>query len=267
MRIARRREDHANVERLLGSVTLAGKPLYWTSCYRIPGQNGDVLVDSLSPRLASLLARAWPRPPGTVLLTHHHEDHAGGAPTLAASGARVVAPAASLDLLAAGERVPAYRALIWGSRTGVAAEPAPEIVETSAGRFRAIPSPGHSEDHVAWFAQDAGWLFTGDAYFPRRRAARYDEDMQAVARGLRTLASLGPERAFPAHGAAIEKPREAFEAAADALDDLGRKARRLRESGRSWRAVRRNLLGPEGAMFYASGGEFSAENLVRSLGS
>ncbi|TSE23969.1 Hydroxyacylglutathione hydrolase [Tepidimonas sediminis] len=88
-----------------------------------------------------------------ILITHHHGDHTGGVATLqAASGCRVIGPAA--------EPLP------------VAAEPVGDgdELELLGRRWRVLAVPGHTRGHVAYVNDpvpgDARrWLFCGDTLF------------------------------------------------------------------------------------------------------
>ncbi|MHB8586863.1 MAG: MBL fold metallo-hydrolase [Thermoplasmatota archaeon] len=279
--VATRREVHDGVDRYLASTKLLGNALFWTSCYRIRASGppkapagarevpttGDVMIDGLSPRLAS----PWDfgrEPPAVLLLTHSHEDHVGAAPALARMGTRIVASAkARAHLAAPAPRLPAYRAVVWGEPLSV---PEGNVavegrVATEVGHFRAIPAPGHSEDQIAWFHEERGHIFVGDAWFARRRAARRDEDMLAVIQSLRTLSDLRPAVLFPAHGPVMQRGARALEEAADDLEALRSKALALRSNGRSVRSIQRTLLGREPSMRYWSLADFSGRNLLTSL--
>jgi glyoxylase-like metal-dependent hydrolase (beta-lactamase superfamily II) len=128
-----------------------------------------------------------------VLVTHDHPDHAPGAAPFAA---RVKAPLlasrlAGADRLRAGQRITAG---------------AVELV--------AIPTPGHTSDHVAFFDAGGGALFTGDAVLGRGTSFidPPDGDLLRYLRSLERMLELSPQTIYPGHGPvvlrAIETLRE-----------------------------------------------------------
>jgi glyoxylase-like metal-dependent hydrolase (beta-lactamase superfamily II) len=136
-------------------------------------------------------------PVGAILLTHHHPDHAPGATRLAdQTGAPVLAfrPAQGERRLAPGTIMPG------GDTT-----------------LRAIHTPGHTPDHMAFFEQASGALFTGDAVLGRGTSVidPPEGDMASYVRSLSLMASLAPRVIYPGHGPAVwsaaEKLREYVE--------------------------------------------------------
>lgn len=255
-------ERHGDVERLLTAHAPLGRALYWTSVYR----TGDVLVDSGCargrPALERWLAR---RPVRHALTTHEHEDHVGGHGAL--GEAVVVAPRRAVEILERGPpRLPAYRWLTWGAHgKAPGARPVGERVDADGRVFRAIPTPGHSVDHVVYLDEEASAVFSGDAYLGALRAVRAKEDVPEQMRSLRRLAELDPAVLFPTHGRVLARPRAALLDVADRFDRLAERASALAAAGASPRRIRQDLLGPEPALHWFSQGAFSAENLVRSL--
>jgi glyoxylase-like metal-dependent hydrolase (beta-lactamase superfamily II) len=259
-------ECHGVVERLQMAHAIAGRVVYWTSVYLAPG---GVLVDSGCARGRVAVARFLAqRPVATVLTTHEHEDHVGNHAALP-RGAEVFAPGRAIAILDDGPpRLPFYRWLAWGSheKTPHIAKRVGDAVAASGRRFRVVPTPGHSGDHVVYVDEDAAAVYSGDAWFGKLRAVREKEDVPEQMRSLRRIADLDPAVLYPTHGPIVERPRARLLDVADHFDALGEKARTLAsERGWSARRIRRELMGRESGLYWFSQGAFSAENIVKSL--
>jgi glyoxylase-like metal-dependent hydrolase (beta-lactamase superfamily II) len=122
---------------------------------------------------------------GTILITHRHPDHAPGAEALARStGARVYSwrPPKGWDPIRAGQEFDG------GGVTLVAHH-----------------TPGHTPDHVAFFAPASRALFTGDAVLGRGTSVidPPEGDLTAYVRSLETMTALDPATIYPGHGPAV----------------------------------------------------------------
>ncbi len=119
---------------------------------------------------------------GAILLTHDHPDHAPGAAILAArTGARIYAARPP----SGGERL----------RDG-------QDVSVGGVGVRTVSTPGHSPDHVAFFLQDDGALFTGDAVLGRGTSVidPPEGDLVQYLRSLKRMRDLAPCTIHPGHG-------------------------------------------------------------------
>lgn len=252
------------ITRVRMAKTLLGRPAHEVSAYAV----GDLLVDTGPPATASRL-RAWCREQGTrvVVLTHHHEDHVGGAAALAAEpGVRVLAPPTAIPFLAEGLRMPPYRRVVWGTPRRFRAEPLDERVRGGGLDLRVVPTPGHAATHVCLWEPERRWLFSGDLYVhPRVRYLRRIEDVAAHLDSLRRVLALDPEVMICAHAGIVEDAASALREKIDWWEELGGRARELAARGWSDRRISHELLGREGFLAYASLGDFSKLNLVRSL--
>ncbi|MEW6060062.1 MAG: MBL fold metallo-hydrolase [Actinomycetota bacterium] len=117
-----------------------------------------------------------------ILLTHDHPEHAQGAgPLSAMTGATVFA----VRPVAEGERL----------RDG-------QQLEAGGAAIRVLATPGHSPDHVAFYLEDLGALFTGDAVLGRGATVLDppEGDLVAHLRSLRRMRELSPRTIHPGHG-------------------------------------------------------------------
>jgi glyoxylase-like metal-dependent hydrolase (beta-lactamase superfamily II) len=117
-----------------------------------------------------------------ILLTHDHPDHAPGAlPLRERTGAEIHATRPPPG----GERL----------RDG-------GVLSSGGATLRAIATPGHSPDHAAFWSEDAGALFTGDAVLGRGTSVidPPEGDLVAYLRSLRKLRELAPATIYPGHG-------------------------------------------------------------------
>lgn len=121
----------------------------------------------------------------TILLTHDHPDHAPGATTLSAMSAaavRAARPGPGFERIRDGEEVAAGTA-----------------------RVRAIATPGHSVDHLAFFLDEGRGLFTGDTVLGRGTSVidPPEGDLAQYLRSLRRMQELRPKTIYPGHGPVV----------------------------------------------------------------
>jgi glyoxylase-like metal-dependent hydrolase (beta-lactamase superfamily II) len=166
-----------------------------------------------------------------VLLTHHHRDSVAAAKDYLAEGFPVRAPKLSAPWLTADgvrkywkESLPlrnsrtAYLVLAEGLDRIDCSLDADTVINWEGWTVKAIPTPGHTIDHLAFSAQrgDKGELhvFCGDAMAsPGKIWSPYTTDwdhwtnigLKPAAESLRKLAALKPDVLFPAHGEVITR--------------------------------------------------------------
>jgi glyoxylase-like metal-dependent hydrolase (beta-lactamase superfamily II) len=136
-----------------------------------------------------------------IVLTHHHQDHVGGADALASElGLPVWAHAETASRV----RTPVARRLVDGEDI-VLQGPAPE-------RWTVLHTPGHAPGHVCLWDAETRALVAGDMVASRGTilVAPGDGDMRLYLEQLARLEALRPTLALPAHGDPIDDPMGLF---------------------------------------------------------
>jgi glyoxylase-like metal-dependent hydrolase (beta-lactamase superfamily II) len=173
-----------------GPLTLDG-----TRCYRV-GDKRVVLVDpgpAMPGQLDRLEKLVDGRPVEAICLTHAHADHSGIAVGAAECfGASV---AASVDTL---------------SRLGIAgrALAGGDTIPADGGalRLRALETPGHSADHLAYLLEPGRCVFTGDLVLGAGSSVvlHPDGEVRACLASFSRILSLRPGCLYPGHGPPVD---------------------------------------------------------------
>jgi glyoxylase-like metal-dependent hydrolase (beta-lactamase superfamily II) len=142
-----------------------------------------------------------------ILCTHTHRDHS---------------PAAALLKIASGAPVIGCAPLVLkddGPRADSAFDPdyAPDQILTDGERIsgdgwtiEAVATPGHTSNHLCYSLIESGALFTGDHVMKWSTSvvSPPDGDMSAYMASLQKLYDRDDRVYYPAHGPAVENPRQ-----------------------------------------------------------
>jgi glyoxylase-like metal-dependent hydrolase (beta-lactamase superfamily II) len=173
------------------------------------GRDRPVVIDpgpTDPAHLAEIVDALDGRVPVAILLTHAHADHAAGAGDLAReTGAPVLA--------ARGAVGPGYEPGLVTEWIGEGA-----VVETDVGPVRAVATPGHAAEHLAFHRPAGrgaaeGAVFVGDLLMgsgDTTWVAPPEGDLAAYLRSLQRVEALKAGVLYPAHGPALPDPRAAI---------------------------------------------------------
>jgi len=237
-------------------------------CYRF----GNALIDTGPPagwRTVRTFAEAEHarQPIEQIVLTHHHEDHAGNASRLQELlGCPVYAPPDSLERLRDGYPQELYRLAVWGKQPPVTARPLPDNIDVGSGeRLLVISAPGHADDMVCLHDPSRDWLFSADLYLTRRpHYLRFDEDLPALMRSLHALQARSIHTMFCGHAGVVAMGGQALKSKLHYLVALSARVQAMRAQGQSVDAIRADLLGREGLLYYVTTGDFSKQHLIEA---
>lgn len=179
-----------------------------------------------------------------VLITHWHVDHSGAAEQFAKQGARIFIGSEDYwewKTYAAGESFnifPEWAREEWEIPDGLVVEGMvksyeklrrltswPEQVDQitplqsiNAGNYilKAIPTPGHTLGHLAFYEEEQKLLFSGDILLPNQVAypgiwleeGKVISGLSSQLQSLEVLAKLNAHQYFPAHGEPQMNPTE-----------------------------------------------------------
>ncbi len=142
-----------------------------------------------------------------IMCTHTHRDHSPAAiPLQAATGAPIIG-CAPLVLADDGPR----------GDSAFDATYAPDLVLADGDRvsgdgwtLQAVATPGHTSNHLCYSLTQTGALFTGDHVMKWSTSvvSPPDGDMAAYMASLQKLYDRDDRVYYPAHGPAVEKPRQ-----------------------------------------------------------
>jgi glyoxylase-like metal-dependent hydrolase (beta-lactamase superfamily II) len=191
----------------------------------------------------------------TVVVTHIHLDHAGGAGDIAAMfpGAQIVVHQRGARHLADPSRLMAGARQVYGDALDrlfgvlvpvpadriVALEDTGTIDLGGGRRLDSYYSPGHAKHHVGLVDSDTGDLYTGDAagvYIPdtgdlRPATPPPDFDLQTALATVQRFAALRPTRLLFSHYGPVTEVEPTLERSAEEIRLWVQETRRARAAG------------------------------------
>lgn len=202
--------------------------------YLVEEDDGLTLIDTALPRSAKAIQAAASeigKPIRRIVLTHAHQDHVGSLDELAAAlpGVEVLISARDARLLAKDKTLDPgeEKGKLRGGYPGTKTKPTGTLTPGERiGSLEVVANPGHTPGHVALLDTRDRTVFCGDTFstlggtattakpywrFPLPGMASWHGP--TVVESARALRALEPARLAPGHGAIVENPGAAMDAA------------------------------------------------------
>jgi glyoxylase-like metal-dependent hydrolase (beta-lactamase superfamily II) len=159
-----------------------------------------------SSHLDALLRAIDGRPVAAIVVTHHHRDHSPATRPLAAATGAPIVGAAPTHVSDDGPRADVAFDMDYAPVRVLADG---DEVTGQGWTLRALATPGHTSNHLAFALEETGALFSGDHVmgWSTSVVSPPDGDMTAYMASLEKLLAREDRVYYPGHGDRVDNPR------------------------------------------------------------
>ncbi|RTR35710.1 MBL fold metallo-hydrolase [Robertmurraya yapensis] len=202
-----------------------------------------------------------------VIVTHHHEDHTGGAKWIQDhKEVPIFIHPLAVDLCSINAEYPLYRKIVWGERKAFQAEPITNTFQSRSYKWEAIHIPGHAFDHLAYLNQNTGVLFSGDLYVtPRPKLLLSFESVPVIMESIRKVLTYDFAEIYCCHAGYVANGKEMLKKKLDYMENKSGEIIHLFNQGLTIEEIKEKLLPSRHPIIQFSNHEWDTLHFITSV--
>lgn len=203
----------------------------------------------------------------SVALTHSHEDHVGTAAWLVQNKSiPIYIHASSVEFCSMPITYQKYRQDFWGIREPFSAQALTETIHSDRYSWKAIETPGHADDHVVFYNEEMGQLFSGDLFLTSKpRIIMSHESVPTIMNSIRTVLTHDFESMFCCHAGYIADGKQSLQKKLDFLENICGEILHRHQQGHTIPEINKELFPKVAPIISISDGQFDSMHIVRSV--
>ncbi|MEG0261171.1 MAG: MBL fold metallo-hydrolase [Lysinibacillus sp.] len=202
-----------------------------------------------------------------VMLTHHHEDHTGGAAWIQKDyNVPLFIHEDSVDICAKKGKYPLYRQAVWGKRAPFQATAFGQTFQSRNATWDVIATPGHTTDHLAFYNREIGTMFSGDLYVQSKtKLVLQEENIVETMHSLRKVLTYDFEEVCCCHSGYLPDGRGKLTEKLAYLENLEGEVKHLHTKGLSPKEITKTLFPRQYPISKFSQGEWDASHMIKAF--
>ncbi|KQL56589.1 MULTISPECIES: MBL fold metallo-hydrolase [Bacillaceae] len=227
-----------------------------------------IIIDAAAASVKSLFTPFWEKHKVDGLYcTHIHEDHTGCASWFEKEkGVPIFLSDRSGSEARRKGSYPLYRRFYWGTRLSFNPISMPESFESRTSKWRSIPTPGHSYDHMSLLNESTGQLFSGDLYVQTKtKVVMKSESIPTIIDSLKKVLQFDFDDVFCSHAGYLPRGRTQLLNKLQYLQEIQERVLTLHKQGLTAKDIQRRLFSRTYPITFFSYGQWDSKHIITSI--
>lgn len=202
-----------------------------------------------------------------VSITHAHEDHTGTAKWIEDNlNIPIYIHPESIEDCQKEADYPRYRQLVWGRREAFSPKALPDTLYSRNDKWDVIYTPGHAIDHMAFYNEEKGMLFSGDLFVtPKPKVIMQNESIPTLMHSLEKVLQYDFDKMYCCHAGIVQKGKEMLKFKLEYLQDIKEKVVSLDQEGKSREEIQQQLFPNTPPIVPFSNYDWDSKHIINSI--